>query len=397
MNKPYFRQLLEEYILGQTSDSDKKQFFDLLEQEGYRSELEQILQAEWDENAYEEPQNEQLAGLIEQFVLQKIKLEERATPKPLPFFRRYRLAAAAVLLSAIAGITWLYSARNHRIIPETLDQVAADIPSGINGAVLTLDNGRQIVLDSAGNGVLTRQGTTTIVKQGDRLAYTGDHLASASGIQKTPAGVVYNTVTTPRARQFPNLVLADGTKVWLDAGSSIRFPVAFSGKERKVEVTGQVWFDVVHNEKMPFRVMAGGIEISDLGTQFNVNAYSDENDIRITLLQGAIRLGQSILKPGQQARIPADGTMQIIDNVNTADVIAWKNGFFSFRSTDVKGIMRQLSRWYDVDVQYEGVDPKGTFTGKIDRNLTLAQVLKVLESARIHFRIEQNRKLIIMP
>jgi transmembrane sensor len=393
MNEPYFRRLLEDYIVGQISAADEKEFYSLLEKKEYRAILEQILRQEWNEDKNEEQPNPQLAGLIEQYVMNRINREEPVTRRPVLLFRRYRAASAAAAVLLLAGFAWFYAAHTRSAIHKTTvatQPVEMDLPSGTNGAILTLGNGRQIVLDSAGNGVLSRQGSSTIVKQGDRLAYT-----SAKG--KATGEVLYNTITTPRARQYSNLVLEDGTRVWLDAGSSIRFPVSFTGGERKVEITGQVWFEVVHNEKMPFKVLARGVEISDLGTEFNVNAYIDEEDIRVTLLQGGIRLGQTTLQPGQQARIQAAGGIQILDDVNTADVIAWKNGFFSFRGNDVKGIMRQLSRWYDVDVKYEGISPVATFTGKIDRNLTLAQVLKVLETTRIHFRIQQDRKLIIMP
>jgi len=192
------------------------------------------------------------------------------------------------------------------------------------------------------------------------------------------------------------ITLSDGTKVWLDAGSSIRFPVAFVGNERKVEITGQVWFDVVHNNKMPFKVVAKGIEITDLGTQFNVNAYDDESETKITLLQGEVKVQNTLMKPGEQARISGNSSLRLVRDVDLEEVTAWKDGYFKFNKADVQTVVRQLSRWYDVDVTYTGAIPKGTFTGKIGRNLTLQEVLDGLAFTNDKFRIE-GHKLIVLP
>ena len=315
--------------------------------------------------------------------------EAISVPKSVALWKKIAVAASILIIVGVGGYVYFANKNEHQVARNT-PRRQIDIEPARNGAVLTLNNGKQIVLDSAHNGTLAEQGNSKIIKQGDQLSYTSNQQHSAGEI-------IYNTITTPKGRQYPNLTLGDGSKVWLDAGSSIHFPVAFTGNERKVEITGQVWFDVVHNGKMPFKVIAKNVEVNDLGTEFNINAYNDEAKIDVTLLQGAISIGPTTLKPGQQAQITSNGKLQLMSNVDVEQVMAWKNGFFSFRQTDIKGIMRQLSRWYDVEVRYENVNPTETFTGEIDRNLTLAEVLKVLEKTRVHFRIEEGRKLVILP
>lgn len=392
MHENYFRQLLENYITGQISKTDQKKFFDLLEQREYQELLEQVLREEWDQNSFEEIIDPNMANLVEYYVLDRINKKNTAPVRVISFFRKYTVAAAVVVLLIVFSAVSIIFVNRHKSeneISRTKQQIKQfDVPPGSIGAILTLNNGNQIVLDSVHTGLIAQQGASRIVKVGDRLSYNS---------KDTSTDIIYNTISTPKGKQFPNLILADGSKVWLDAGSSIRFPVSFVGNERTVEITGQAWFDVVHNSKMPFKVIAKGTEIVDLGTEFNVTAYNDEPQIKITLLKGSIRIQSKILKPGQQAIIAPNNAMQIVNNSNIDEAIAWKNGFFSFKATDVKGIMRQLSRWYDVDVRYEGVDPTETFSGKIDRNLPLSEVLKILKKTRVHFRIEEGKKLIIQP
>jgi ferric-dicitrate binding protein FerR (iron transport regulator) len=266
------------------------------------------------------------------------------------------------------------------------------VAPGGNRAVLTLSDGTQIPLDSAGNGVLAQQGNTRITKLSNgQLAYNG------SGTSESQ--VLYNTMSTPLGGQY-KLILPDGTTVWLNAGSSISYPTAFSGAERSVSITGEAYFDVAKNEKMPFRVKAGNTTIEVLGTAFNINAYKDEASINTTLLTGAVRVSAlqqvQTLKPGQQARVSA-GAMQVVNHVDINEVMAWKKGFFSFTDADLPTVMRQLSRWYNVQVTYEGDIPQRLFTGEIGRDLTLAQVLKGLTKTRIKYRIENGNRIIIQP
>jgi ferric-dicitrate binding protein FerR (iron transport regulator) len=205
---------------------------------------------------------------------------------------------------------------------------------------------------------------------------------------------LYNTVTTDRGRQW-QLTLPDGTKVWLNAASSIHYPLSFTGKEREVEITGEAYFEVVHNSKQPFKVKVAGQVINDIGTSFNVNAYPDEPSLQTTLVDGVIMVNGTKLKPGQQAALI--NNQIIVSSANIEQALAWKNGAFSFDNADIYTMMRQLSRWYNVEVIYEGKPDSTPFKGEIGRSLTLAQVLKVLESLHVHFRIEEDKRIVILP
>jgi transmembrane sensor len=291
--------------------------------------------------------------------------------------------AAAVLLLVLLGaaadylIHWKHERQEVVAASKITEQ---DIAPGGNKAVLTLGNGAKIILDSAHNGTLTQQGNATIVKT------DSGQLSYRAGSEKL-TDIVYNTLTTPRGGQF-QLSLPDGTKVWLNSASSIRFPTAFSGSNREVEMTGEVYFEVVHDARRPFRVKAAGREIEDLGTHFNVNAYTDEQAMNTTLLEGSVKVGQLILsRAGQQARISSDGKVSLINDVNLEEVVAWKNGYFEFTDADIKAVMRQLSRWYAVTVVYGKHEEPALFTGQIGRNMTASQVFQVLSATGYHFTI----------
>lgn len=265
------------------------------------------------------------------------------------------------------------------------------IRPGGNRASLTLANGEVVVLDSAQNGMLGMQGATRIIKLNNGA------LAYDNGAEKQGA-LLYNIISTPRGGQY-QVTLADGTKVWLNAQSSIRFPTAFSDSERKVEIMGEAYFEVVHNAASPFKVVANGIETVDLGTRFNVNTYKDDATDRITLLEGAVQVikgnASRVLKPGQQAQISND--IKIVNDVDLDEVTGWKNGRFVFnKDTDIEAIMQQIARWYDVQVEYKG-NIRQRFWGSISKEAELSQVLKILEATGgVRFQINKN-KIIIMP
>lgn len=307
------------------------------------------------------------------------------------FLQRYWWAAACIILLT-AGAYYLSKQTRQPGLAAT--SPVKDVAPGGNRAMLTLSDGTQITLDSAGNGVLAQQGNTRITKLGNgQLAYSGSGNAEGK--------ILYNTMSTPPGGQY-QLILPDGTGVWLNAASSISYPTAFTGNERSVTVTGEAYFEVVKNEKMPFRVKAGNTTVDVLGTHFNINAYKDEASINTTLLEGAVRVNvaqqQQQLRPGQQARVKANGAaIQVVDHPDIAEVMAWKAGFFSFNDADLPTVMRQLSRWYNVEVEYEGRIPQRVFTGEIGRNLTLSQVLKGLTKTRIKYRIENGNRIIIQP
>ncbi len=300
--------------------------------------------------------------------------------------------AASILILLTTGLLF------HFIKNEPARQAVAknvgkpDLSPGGNKAILTLSNGQSIVLNGATNGILAKQGNTDINKvSSGAISYQGtSNMAPADA-------VIYNTATTPRGGQF-QFILSDGTKVWLNSASSIKFPVAFNGNERKVELTGEAYFEVAHDAKRPFRVISNQQQVEVLGTHFNINAYSDEDVINTTLLEGSVKVTSAntaiTIVPGQQAQFK-DGKINVA-TVNADDAVAWKNGLFNFNDSSIEEVMKQLSRWYDVDIKYEGQLPSRRFSGEISRNVNASQILDILSFKKIHYRIE-GKSIIVMP
>lgn len=346
---------------------------------------------------------------------------------------RRMTAAAAILLLLAGGVYFLLTGnKNTQVVKtENPDKRGNDIAPGKDGAILKLGDGRFIVLDTAIDGNLVRQGNMQVRKKGAVLAYNVQgNMSMSPGVTEE---VLYNTLTTPRGRQF-QLALPDGSRVWLNAASSITFPTTFTGKERKVEITGEAYFEVARpplttsgkeGKKVPFIVdilsstgEAGGGQVEVLGTHFNINAYNDEPVIKTTLLEGSVKvvIHQSsivnrqsvILQPGQQAVVissTSNKSHQIqsqprnigVQTVDLEQIIAWKNGAFHFKDEDIKTVMRQLARWYDVEVIYGDNQQQGVhFGGVISRNTNLSEVLKMLELSDVRFKIE-GEKIIAVP
>jgi ferric-dicitrate binding protein FerR (iron transport regulator) len=310
----------------------------------------------------------------------------REAVRVLPLRRRalrFAAAAAVVLLAGTGAYLWI----RHR--PHTETQVAVtavparDALPGHDGAVLTLANRQQVVLDSLGDGLITRQGQASVLIQKGQLAYT---------VTGTDTSALYNTLTTPRGRQY-HFVLPDGSRVWLNAASSITYPTAFTGKGRFVSITGEVYLEVAKDKSRPFRIGTRGPEVDVLGTNVDVNTYPDEPAIRTTLLEGGVRVAAVVLRPGEQA---VTGAKTVVKKVDPDAVMAWKNGYFQFEDADIRTVMRQLSRWYDLEVVYEGTLPADRFGGKLPRDANASEILKSLEQTQVHFRIE-GKKLIVMP
>jgi transmembrane sensor len=302
-----------------------------------------------------------------------------------------RMAAAAVLLIAASICFYFYSQKNTNTSTTNANNQAHAIVPGGNKAVLTLANGSKITLTGAHNGLINTQAGVKIVKKADgQLVYDAKNSADA-------ADHSYNTIETPRGGQY-QVVLPDGSKVWLNAATTLRYPANFAGlKERHVELNGEAYFEVAHNADCPFTVTAGNQQIKVLGTHFNIMAYNDEGMVKTTLLQGSVRLTSGavsgLLKPGEQGSFPDNSLFVVPANVD--EITAWKNGMFVFNNTDMYALMRQLSRWYDVNVEYEPGVKSDVFFGKIERSSGLNKVLKILELGGVHFRVE-GRKLIVM-
>ncbi|HEY4063321.1 MAG TPA: FecR domain-containing protein [Puia sp.] len=309
------------------------------------------------------------------------------------FFPRMRAAAVVILLMAGTAAWWVVY-KNAATGPAAVAAVKKRVPVSPGGdrALLTMSDGSTVVLDSLPDKTF-RQGGAQIKNQAGLLTYRSP---ASTGIP-SDAPVAYNTVTTPKGGQY-RVVLSDGTKVWLNAASSLYFPTAFAGGEREVRVTGEAYFEVAQNREKPFRVVAGDMQIKVLGTHFNVNAYPDEKAIRASLLEGSVKITEDgasgLLKPGQQAMLDKGKAGLEITDADMDEVMAWKNGLFQFDGADITTIMRQIGRWYDVEIEFSGKIPDKRFEGKISRSAALSDVLQILELSNVKFSME-GRKIIV--
>lgn len=297
---------------------------------------------------------------------------------------RYVVAAAVIVAGFFAIYQYSMKSGSDRESVKITTEKPFITPGG-NKATLQLADGSVIVLDSAANGNLTSQGNVKVIKLDGKLTYNSSNNRSEA---------LYNTINTPRGGQY-QLVLADGSQVWLNAASSIRFPVDFTEKVRKVEITGEAYFEIKKDAAKPFIVtIPGKGQVEVLGTHFNINAYDDENTLNTTLIEGSVKFiadnGESVkLKPGQQAQLSS--SVSVLNDADIDKIIAWKTGWFNFDRADITTIMRQVSRWYDVEVVYEGQVSKKTFSGIVSRSQQIAEVLKIMEKAGVKFRIEGKK------
>ena len=319
----------------------------------------------------------------------------------------FRVAAAVVVIIVLSvGSYFIFKDNSIKSIAKTglQPQVNNDLAPGGNKAVLTLANGARIILDSAGNGALTQQGNTKIIKLNNgQLSYSSLNGGSPS---LTTAKVLYNTVSTPRGGQY-QVVLSDGSKVWLNAAASLRFPTSFTGNEREVELTGEGYFEVAHNAAKPFKVTVNGVEVQVLGTHFNINAYSDEATINTTLLEGSVKVekgsASKTIRPGEQAQIENDDQSLNpkikVQDIDVDAVVAWKNGRFIFHGNNIQSVMRQLARWYDIDVSYQGNITDEEFVGVINRSRyeNISEILDMLEKTRTVSFAVNGHNVTVMP
>jgi ferric-dicitrate binding protein FerR (iron transport regulator) len=382
MNKEQAQELLEKYRLGICTPEEKT----LLERWYLEESARQPMP-----DAPADPAKE------EQIIWNRVLETLPAEPQIRRLKKWYSIAtAAAILIFLSVGLYFVVNKpAQQQIASNQLHK--NDIAPGGNKAILTLADGKKIILTGARNGLLATQSNTEIKKTEDgKITYTTDQ--SLSG--KLSAELQYNTITTPRGGQY-QVTLPDGTRVFLNAASSLVYPTAFVGSERKVTLTGEAYFEVAHNAHQPFRVSSNGQIVEVLGTHFNINDYSDERLIKTTLLEGSVRIshGQktAILKPGQQTQISnndTDSDISIIPDADIEEAVAWKNGLFILDG-HIQPVMRMISRWYDVDVVYDGPVPDDTFGGEVPRFQNISEVLKVLQlTKKVHFKIE-NRRIIV--
>ena len=384
-----FNELISRYISGEITSREKLKLREMLDRPEGLEALDPILRdnfAKAENNFASEKQTQQFLDTLNS----KITVSESASSaKEVKLFNWKNWVAAASLLIAVGvGATYVVN-RELPTEPQTVTVVSQikEISPAVSGAILTLSDGSEIVLDSLGNTQIAQQSNTTISNQSGQLVYKSNKGSST----------VYNTLSTPKAQKY-SLQLADGTKVWLNASSSIKFPTAFSGSTRQVSITGEAYFEVSPDKRRPFTVDVKGMQIEVLGTHFNVNSYSDEEVIRTTLLEGSVVINQNRkskkLYPGQQATVNSIGDINLEKNVNLSQVMSWKNGLFYFENSSLQEVMRELSRWYDVEVVYVNGIPDRNFEGEIQRNLKLSEVLRILELNKVKFKVEGRTVLI---
>lgn len=384
IHKQYFLEILKKYRLGEASEEEIR----FLEAYYNVFELNEDFSAE-------ETQENTIKTTIKEKVDKEIFLHQTHLKKrtgSIQLFRKY--AVAATILIALSVSTYFILKRSND--SKRLFAAGKNLTPGGNKAILTLADGSKISLTDVANGHITKQAGITITKtKAGQLVYTASKTETASGIPS------YNTIETPKGGQY-QVILPDGTNVWLNAASSLRYPAAFSGSERKVELNGEAYFEVAKNPAMPFRIVSKGQVAEVLGTHFNINSYADEPGIKTTLLEGSVRIlnlrsnHTAILKPGQQSNTAVSGAVDVTD-VNPEQYIAWKSGKFIFADSNIESIMRQVSRWYNVDIEYRGDITKEKFGGRASRFNNVAELLEILElTDQVHFEIN-GRRIIVMP
>jgi transmembrane sensor len=368
MNEKEVKDLLDRYRSGTASEADRA----LLESwyPGYREEGTEELGME-----------ERILAV--DMVWKNLNRDEQKIRK---IWSWPRVAAAALVLMSFSVGTYIYLTREKTIDTAHLANTRFDIAPGSNKAVLTLANGKMIKLSDAKKGVVVNAAEVNY-NDGSRI----DTSSADNKIQKTKENLAM--LSTPIGGTY-QLILPDGTKVWLNAGSSIKFPVSFAGlKERKVALTGEAYFEVFKNKALPFRVVSTGQVVEVLGTHFDINTYTDEPTVKTTLLEGSVKINTVTLKPGEQARRIA-GSIQVAA-VNTDEVVGWKNDYIVFEDEKIESVMRKIARWYKVEVVYEGEKPTDDFGGRVKRSAYVSQVLTKLElTNKVHFSVKGRRIIV---
>jgi transmembrane sensor len=425
--------LLERYLEGDASQEEMiimEQWYQKLVDagewnwaEGEREQLEAAMEARLLGRINKEPIEEGMPGdgagvrRMTPGDQGAVRPGDGGTVRPMAPVRRRMAswAAAAVLLVGIAGIWLLFVRKAPRELAPISQRYRNDVGPGRNAAVLTMAGGKTIVLDDSAVRTIGQQGNAVVLNDSGQLVYqassplagVGAGSVAGSGASSAAAAeIFYNTLTTQKGNQY-HLTLPDGTKVWLNASSSITYPTAFAGNQRSVTISGEAYFEVMKNQQLPFVVQQADMTVQVLGTSFDVNGYGDDSTMRTTLVEGKVRVGKagatgaegvaSVLEPGQQAVVgKAGNSISVNHDPDIEAVLAWKNGGFAFKDADIGLIMWQVERWYDVQVVYETKITKH-FVADIPRNVPLSQLLKLLEATdQVHFRID-GKKVIVMP
>jgi transmembrane sensor len=387
LEKENFHKLLDKYIAGEASLEEEQRLLNFYGSFKSSSEIESI------------PGMKNLKDKIFDKISDKITPEEDYSRSFNLYYLKSFSIAAMILLTITTGI-YFYSNRTIQVEEQFVEiNVKNDILPGNNKAILTLANGSKISLDDAANGLLASEGNIAITKtENGEIVYEKNNLEKNNDILNHAA---INTIQTPKGGKF-QVRLPDGSKVWLNSASTLSYPTAFTGSERKVKLKGEAYFEIASNKKIPFRVESDGQIVEVLGTHFNINSYDDEDFTKTTLLEGSVKvilhsksdvLGKTrMLKPGEQSLTNSSQSGIRIENADTEKAVAWKNGYFKFKNTPIQQIMREVERWYDVELVYEGTMPTDEFTGFISNEVNISGVLKILEqSGGVKFSVKGKK------
>ncbi|MFC0515087.1 FecR family protein [Mucilaginibacter angelicae] len=398
MNNERLRSLLEQYFNDAISNADRDELLSYLNNnpgEVFSTVDEEML------NLDGAPEFDNARA---QKVLADIKADSRFNDNVVPavpvirknnilkLYAGWVKIAAAVLIFASVGFYFVQRQKNGAVKNNVAANTAAKIVPGSNKAILTLATGKSIVLDSVANGALANLGKSQVNKVNDgKLVYDVLPNATHAGVN----AVLYNTLTIPPGGQY-QVVLPDGTQVWLNSSSSLSYPTEFTGNSRTVKLTGEAYFEVAKNKDKPFYVEMNNVQVKVLGTHFNISAYADDNDLTTTLLEGSVQISkngsQALLKPGQQAVIGSTADAIAVSKAHINEAMAWKNGYFMFNDDNIVDIMKKVSRWYDADVEYQGNFGTQRFGGTFTRSKSITDLLKNLEQiSNVHFKITGRR------
>ncbi len=398
-DQDYYAALFKRYLNDDCQPEEAKEILAYIQSSSSNRFLLDQLKISFDNEALQKDIYGQSAE-FSSTLRQTISGKTQPVAKVVALYKKWlpKVAAAAILFTSLATMFIITRRPSTPVAVLTSKNTKAvvaknEILPGNNKALLTLSDGSVVALDDTKNGIVARQGKTNVAKNNNQVIYNAPDVTGAA-----PVEITFNTIATPNGGQY-QVVLPDGSKVWLNAASSLRFPTSFSGAERKVELTGEGYFEVAKDAAHPFHVQVSNTEITVLGTHFNVMGYNNEAALKTTLLEGAVKISYGnmakILKPGQQAKVENSNDGIEVINADTEQAVAWKNGSFLFVNEEIKSIMRQLSRWYDIDVSYEGKEKQRYFSGEVSRSVTLAQALKILDFSNIKFRINDKKIAVI--
>jgi len=394
--------LFNSYYHQTATQQERDELFEIINSSANDAELTALIHEAWnslraDEPLFDAAKSMDMLNNILQSKSDPDNIHPIRPPSKNQLWLKVSVAAAVMIFVGLGAYTFINQQKstiNKRGQAGLKPMPTHDVLPGGNKAMLTLANGKTITLDSAKNGLLANEGTAHIKKTRDgQLVYEAGKNETAD----VPAAM--NTVSTPRGGQY-QLVLNDGSKVWLNSASSLSFPAVFKGATREVEITGEAYFEVAKNAKMPFKVKVNNTVVEVLGTHFNIMAYNDEEAIKTTLLEGSVKISNKqfsgFLMPGQQASLKQNGPIKITDEADADDAVAWKEGIFQFRDAGIEAIMRQAARWYDVQVSFTGKIPAKEFTGRISRNVKASELMGMLKYMGVNFKIE-DKHITVLP